>query len=88
MTGPFTATADLGSPFKVQSQPYALTLAATLAPTPAAAAAPTPPLAQAQAPAPVSDRSGRSPATQVVLIVLAVIIVGALALTFRKKPAP
>ncbi len=35
MTGPFTATVDLGAPFQVQNEPYALATATVMAPQPA-----------------------------------------------------
>jgi hypothetical protein len=67
VTGPFTATLDLGGPFKVQTEPFALTKA----------------VAAAQSPVPASGRGN----AKAILIVLSVVIAGALAFTYRKRPA-
>ena len=64
MTGPFTATLDLGSPFKVQSEPCALA-AATVVQYPA---------------------HGGNGSAKVIVIVLSIVVAGALAFTYRKKP--
>ncbi len=69
MTGPFTATLDLGGPFKVQSEPFALASAIATAPGPAGS-------------------TGNKTAAKAVLIVLSIVIAGALAFTYRKRPTP
>jgi hypothetical protein len=69
VTGPFTATLDLGSPFKLQSEPYALANATTVTPTTTRGVT-----------------SGDRRIAQAILIVLCVVVAGALAFTYRKRP--
>jgi hypothetical protein len=68
VTGPFTATLDLGGPFKVQTEPFALANAV------------------ATAPGPITSGSSNKSGAKAVLIVLSIVIAGALAFTYRKRP--